>query len=72
MRMLCFISAVITAAVLLLPSLAASQEVEPPDSAVAAYQWRPLELTFTAQRDYDAPFDFESVRLVATFEREYR
>ena len=60
---------IITAATgLALPVVAFAEPSETPPAPVTARQWQVVELTLAAQREYDHPFDFESVRLVVTFE----
>lgn len=68
MRVSCLLSTISTSAGVLPPSTAVSQEAAPASGALAACPWQPLELTFTADRDCGAPFDFEFVRPTASFE----
>ncbi len=56
------------AAMLLPCGPGASRQAVASEKPDAAHLWQPCELTFTAERCYEDPFDFESLRLTATFE----
>ncbi len=68
MRMSCFVVMAVAAMGWLSGVRPAAGQATPAGETPCISQWRSLELRFTAEKDYDAPFDFESVRLTAAFE----